>query len=57
LVEAVVEAPNGAWPLSCAGAYDYDHDFLAAYVEAARGDDATYRRFINEQILAELALV
>jgi glutaconate CoA-transferase subunit A len=57
LVEAVVEVPHGAWPLSCAGAYDYDHDFLAAYVEAARSDDATYRRFIDEHILNEAAVL
>ena len=24
LVDAVVEAPRGAWPCSCAGEYDYD---------------------------------
>ena len=52
MVEAVVEAPRGAWPLSCAGDHDYDHAFLAAYVEAARADDATYQRFIEQHVLA-----
>ncbi len=52
LVEAVVEAPRGAWPLSCAGLYDYDHAFLAAYVDAARADDAAYQRFLHDHILA-----
>ena len=52
LVEAVVEAPRGAWPLSCAGEYDYDHAFLAAYVDAARSDDIVYQRFIEQHILA-----
>lgn len=51
LVEAVVEAPRGAWPLSCSGEYDYDHAYLAAYLEAARADDATYQRFIEQYIL------
>jgi len=49
LVEAVVVAPRGAWPLSCAGEYDYDYDYLKAYVEATREDD-TYRRFLDEHI-------
>ncbi|GIW04803.1 MAG: hypothetical protein KatS3mg059_1423 [Thermomicrobiales bacterium] len=31
LVEAVVEAPRGAWPCSCAGWYGYDEDYLRAY--------------------------
>ena len=52
LVEAVVEAPRGAWPLSCAGVYDYDHAWLAAYVEAARADDAAFQRFIEQHHLA-----
>ena len=35
LVEAVVEAPGGAWPTSCAGLYPYDEAVLAGLVEAA----------------------
>ena len=49
LVEAVVVAPRGAWPLSCAGEYDYDYDYLKDYVEAAR-DDAAYQRFLDQQV-------
>ncbi|MFN8471771.1 MAG: CoA-transferase [Anaerolineae bacterium] len=54
LVEAVVEAPRGAWPLSCAEEYDYDYDYLAAYIEAAQ-DDAAYADFIETHILAPTA--
>ncbi|MFN8482623.1 MAG: CoA-transferase [Anaerolineae bacterium] len=54
LVEAVVEAPRGAWPLSCADEYDYDHDYLAAYIRAAQ-DDAAYADFIAAHILAPAA--
>ncbi len=51
LVEAVLEAPRGAWPLSCASEYDYDHNFLAAYIQAAQ-DDAAYTTFVQDHILA-----
>jgi glutaconate CoA-transferase subunit A len=51
LVDSVVEAPGGAWPLSCAGFYDYDAEYLAAWVAAsADPDDAS--RFIAERIMA-----
>ena len=51
LVDAVVHAPSGAWPASCATQYDYDAAFLGAYVSAA-ADDEAYARFISEHILA-----
>ena len=51
MVDAVVEAPNGAWPFSCAGLYDYDAAYLAEYVAASR-DEASLRRFVEERILA-----
>jgi glutaconate CoA-transferase subunit A len=51
LVDAVVEAPGGAWPSSCAGLYDYDADYLAAYLAAAR-DQAEFARFVAEHVLA-----
>ena len=51
LVEAVVEAPRGAWPLSCTDEYDYDHEFLAAYIRAAQ-DDAVYAAFVEQHVLA-----
>jgi glutaconate CoA-transferase subunit A len=50
MVDAVVEAPGGAWPGGCAGLYDYDADYLAAYVAASKHDD-TLRQFIAEHIL------
>ena len=39
LVDTVIEAPNGAWPTSCAGDYGYDKAFLSAYVAAAKTQD------------------
>lgn len=51
LVDAVVEAPGGAWPCGCAGEYDYDAEYLAAYVTASR-EEGTLRRFVAERILA-----
>jgi len=51
LVEAVVEAPSGAWPCSCAGEYDFDAEYLRAYVDASK-DERALRRFIQERILA-----
>ncbi len=50
LVAAVVEAPRGAWPCGCAGCYDYDAEYLAAYVAASR-DDESFRRFVAEHVL------
>lgn len=50
MVHAVVEAPRGAWPCSCAGCYDYDADYLAEYVAASR-DETAFRRFVEGHIL------
>ena len=50
LVEAVVEAPNGAWPTSCAGLYAYDEPFLADLMAVA-GDPERLARFVDERIL------
>jgi glutaconate CoA-transferase subunit A len=50
LVDAVVEAPGGAWPCSCAGCYDYDAGYLAEYVAAGR-DEETYQRFVETRVL------
>jgi glutaconate CoA-transferase subunit A len=49
LVAAVVETPRGAWPCSCAGFYDYDAAYLAAYVTASKDED-TLRRFVETHI-------
>jgi glutaconate CoA-transferase subunit A len=51
LVNAIVEVPGGAWPNSCYGYYDYDHDYLEAYVRAAQADDPIYERFLRQHIL------
>lgn len=50
LVEAVVEAPRGAWPFSCTPDYTYDAEYLAAWTAVAR-DPAAARRFIAEHVL------
>jgi glutaconate CoA-transferase subunit A len=55
LVEAVVEAPNGAWPTSCASLYPYDAAFLAEFV-AASTDAESVRRFVDERILTPTRL-
>ena len=38
LVDAVVHAPNGAWPCSCCNHYDTDYDHLREYLAAAKAD-------------------
>ena len=50
LVSAVVVVPRGAWPLACPGEYDYDADFLQAYLSASRTEEG-FRRFVEERIL------
>ncbi|HEU0114255.1 MAG TPA: CoA-transferase [Thermomicrobiales bacterium] len=55
MVDAVVEAPGGAWPLSCAGRYDYDAAYLAAYI-AASHDPAALAAFIQERVLEPRSL-
>lgn len=56
MVDAVVAAPGGAWPGGCAGCYDYDAEYLAAYVAASK-DQASLGRFVTDHILtAEPAL-
>jgi glutaconate CoA-transferase subunit A len=54
LVDSVVEAPRGAWPCSCAGEYDYDAEYLAAYVAASRHPDKA-QRFVDARIRGVLA--
>jgi glutaconate CoA-transferase subunit A len=51
MVDAVVEAPRGAWPCGCLGYYDYDADYLAGYVVASKDEDQ-FRAFVAERILA-----
>jgi glutaconate CoA-transferase subunit A len=50
MVDALVHAPRGAWPTSCAGLYDFDVDFLRDYAAAAR-DDAALQQFVERRIL------
>ncbi len=50
MVHAVVEAPHGAWPCSCAGEYDLDALFVAEYV-AASGDPDRLAAFVEDRIL------
>ncbi len=54
MVDAVVEAPRGAWPTSCAGLYDYDAAYLAEYVAAAKHDD-TLAAFVRERMVVPVA--
>ncbi len=56
LVDAVVEAPGGAWPFSCTPLYDYDAEYLAAWVSVARDPEAA-DRFIADRILGQTAAV
>lgn len=50
LVEAVVEAPGGAWPFSCTPAYSYDADYLGRWVRVARDPEAAHA-FIDAHVL------
>ena len=50
LVEAVVEAPGGAWPFSCTPGYSYDAEYLERWVRVARDPDAA-RAFIAAYVL------
>lgn len=47
-VDAVVDAPRGAWPTSCAGLYDEDRAYLAAFLEASRSE-ATLWAFLEQR--------
>lgn len=51
LVDAVVEAPRGAWPSACPGLYPADHPHIELYLKlAGEGRFKDYRRqFIDRQ--------
>lgn len=53
-VDAVVDAPRGAWPLGCAGLYEPDLAFLAEFVEAGK-DAERLGAFIADRILSLVA--
>ena len=55
LVDAVAEAPGGAWPFSCTPNYGYDSEYLAAWVNVAKDVEAA-RAFIADRILAPVAV-
>jgi glutaconate CoA-transferase subunit A len=50
LVDAVVEAPGGARPCSCAGYYNYDAAYLADYIAASK-DEQAFERFLARHVL------
>jgi glutaconate CoA-transferase subunit A len=50
LVEAIVEAPRGAWPTSCAGLYEYDLPMLEQLL-AVSNDPQALRQLVDERIL------
>jgi glutaconate CoA-transferase, subunit A len=49
-VDAVVHAPRGAWPCSCAGSYALDAAYLQIYHTAA-SDPATFQAFVANHLL------
>lgn len=49
MVDAVVEAPRGAWPCSCAGYYDIDSTYLGEYIVASK-NEATFQQFVERRI-------
>jgi glutaconate CoA-transferase subunit A len=42
-VDAVVEAPRGAWPTSCHGRYPEDRAYLAGFLQASKTDTELWR--------------
>lgn len=46
LVEAVAEAPSGAWPAACAGCYRHDAEAISRYVRASR--EGRFEDFLAE---------
>lgn len=56
LVDAVVAAPGGAWPTSCAGLYEYDAEAVSALL-AASDEPEALRQFVDERILGAVPAV
>jgi glutaconate CoA-transferase subunit A len=48
-VDAVVEAPYGAYPTSCDTRYDYDFEHLLYYAEQSKSDDS-FVRYLDEYV-------
>jgi len=56
-VDAVAEAPGGAWPASCAGHYDIDEAFIERYYHVStQGTSEHITAFIREETGASRAL-
>jgi glutaconate CoA-transferase, subunit A len=51
LVEAVVEAPRGAWPTSCAALYEYDEAVIREMLASA-SDTERLGRFVDSRLIA-----
>ncbi len=54
LVSHVVVVPNGAHPCSCGDLYDYDHDYLARYIEACSTPER-FQAWLDENVLGKVA--
>ncbi len=52
VVAAVAEVPAGGRPTSVFGAYDYDAALLTEYAAASRAGGETFRRFVEDRLLA-----
>jgi glutaconate CoA-transferase subunit A len=48
LVDAVVEAPNGAYPCSCFNRYDVDYDHIREYIAAVNND--RFDEYLDEHV-------
>ncbi len=53
LVSHVVVVPNGAHPCSCGDLYDYDHDYLARYIEACSSPER-FQAWLDEYVLGKV---
>lgn len=51
LVAAVVEVPRGAWPCGCGTEYEYDKEYLRAYLKAA-AEDQGFQDFVRQNVYA-----
>lgn len=48
LIDAVVEAPRGAYPCSCFGRYDADYEHIRAYIAAVNDD--RFMEYLDEHV-------
>lgn len=52
LVDAVVEAPNGAYPCSCYNRYDADYDHIREYIAAVNND--RFGEYLDEYVYGKV---